>query len=313
MLLRVCRKSGNDLVCLGSPTVFVKAAAEFGSDKVVLLDRNVTVIQHLEALVKGARIFCVDILVDAIPFIQADLVVADPPWYPEYMLAFLWAASRICRLGGHVLVSLPPRGTRVTVIEEVDRLIVYSKRLGFIVRRVVENCLPYETPPFESNALRAAGCHLSAQPWRRGTLAVFERIATTNVERPRCSADIPWSEAALYGTRFRFRGHDRSSRCDPTLVPLVNGDVLPTVSRREPLREYVDVWSSGNRVFRCSAPDTLRQIVELLGAGTNPHDAVVSTGMPFHQVSKRLIGQAVTQITELATMERNERQFIGEG
>ena len=40
-----------------------------------------------------------------------------------------------------------------------------------------------------------------------------------------------------------------------TLESLVSGDILPSVSRDDARRGRVQIWTSGNRVFRSSAPD----------------------------------------------------------
>jgi len=47
-------------------------------------------------------------------------------------------------------------------------------------------------------------------------------------------------------------------------LPLIAGDVLPSVSARHPLRSEVDVWTSGNRVFRCEEGAKLVALCEHL-------------------------------------------------
>jgi hypothetical protein len=39
------------------------------------------------------------------------------------------------------------------------------------------------------------------------------------------------------------------------LIPWIDGDVLPSVSRRDPRRRLAHVWTSGNRVFRTDNPE----------------------------------------------------------
>jgi hypothetical protein len=314
-ILGICCQYGEHLVCMGTPTVFLKSGKFLRADKVVLLDKNPAVIQHIAESMRGSQVHRLDLLVDPIPDIQSDVVVTDPPWYPEYMAAFVWAASQICRHRGHLLISLPPRGTRPTVNAEVAQVLAFATALGFCVRQVRDDYLPYETPPFESNALSAVGCRLCGGPWRRGTLCVLQKLEHSRVRRPRFDTSVAnWTEANLHGTRFRFRHKRLVGFDDPSLIPLVEGDILRTVSRREPLRKCVDIWSSGNRVFRCLAPAILWRIADSLAAGENPTDLVrASTTISLNRWSKRLVQYAAEQIEGLALTEHFERRFFGKG
>jgi hypothetical protein len=123
-----------------------------------------------------------------------------------------------------------------------------------------------------------------------------------------------WSEAELYGTRFRFRLRGQTGFDDPSLRHLIKGDVLPSVSRRVDLRETVDVWSSGNRVFRCLAPRILQTVVESLAAGKLPTDVLAeSLRQPLGPKYGHLIQNTATQIERLAAAECRERQMIEKG
>lgn len=314
-LLRFSLELGETLACMGTPSVFVRAVKELGVDQVELFDSNRSVVRHVKKTVPGARVHRLNLFNDLIPRTRSDVVVADPPWYIEHAFAFLWAASQICRVRGHVLISLPPRGTRPTIDDELLQVLRYSSRIGFRLRHIKEDHLPYETPPFESNSLSAVGCRLCGRPWRRGTLCVFQKIKRTCTPRPRFeSPGERWSEASLYGTRFKFRHRRLSGFDDPSLRSLVDGDILPTVSRRERLREQVDVWSSGNRVFRCSAPGILRRIVECLDAGASPADKIEnSRRMSLSRPHRRQIQRAAEQIEGIALTENSERRFFGKG
>ncbi|MGH3718356.1 MAG: hypothetical protein ACRDRI_05830 [Pseudonocardiaceae bacterium] len=44
---------------------------------------------------------------------------------------------------------------------------------------------------------------------------------------------------------------------------LVHGDVLATVSRRDPARKRVGMWTSGNRVFTPANPLAIGQLITL--------------------------------------------------
>lgn len=294
------------------------AFKKFGPQRSILLDQNIAVIKYLTALSGDANSIQFNVFADSIPAIRTEYVVADPPWYLEHIKAFLWVASKICHLGGRIALSLPPKGTRPTIAAELSQIFEYALKLGLDVKQIKEDCLTYETPPFESNALRAAGCNVKSVSWRRGTLCVFQRVANVKIERPRYSCPTAhWLEAELYGTRFRFRCRDRGqSRIgfdDPSLHSLVVGDILPSVSRRHPLREEADVWSAGNRVFRCDASHILHQIVGLLAKKTLPHKIPLSLEMPLTKQAARQVQRAAVQIEKVAATERFERRFIGRG
>ena len=314
-LLRECRSLGQKMICLGTPTVFVAAGRNRAFADVVLIDKNATTVDRLSVLSPG-KVHELDLFTDPLPKLQAEVLVMDPPWYCEHIAAFLWAASRLCPVRGSVLVSLPPRGTRPTIREELRSVFSWAKQLGFVTQRLEENALAYGTPPFERNALRAVGIGLAANDWRRGTLCIFEKVNDKDVPRPRInSTDFEnWREASLLGSRFFFRRGTHVGFDDPTLATVVPGDILPSVSRRHRLREYADVWSSGNRVFRCRAPGVLKTIVEALADGHDPSDAVVtSTGYELDSRSKRLVTRAAQTIHHLAAVELDERRFIGNG
>jgi hypothetical protein len=70
-----------------------------------------------------------------------------------------------------------------------------------------------------------------------------------------------WTERVLGRVRLRVRlGCDVAH--DPRLTRLVEGDVLPSVSRRDPRRVEARVWTSGNRVFGCTAPSKLLRLLD---------------------------------------------------
>jgi hypothetical protein len=72
----------------------------------------------------------------------------------------------------------------------------------------------------------------------------------------------------------RVPGETRSEQAG--LVSLIEGDILPTVSRRDPRRRLAQVWTSGNRIFRTDNPRLLFDAAlscsgEDLGTGVQHH------------------------------------------
>jgi hypothetical protein len=186
----------------------------------------------------------------------ADVVVADPPWYLAAQLAYLWAAKQLLRPGGFLLASIPPIGTRPAILLQREALNAQTESWGFSSLSIRPAALRYRTPPFELNALRAAEILVDLAEWRSGDLAVYQRTSTVALNRPRIAASmgVAWAEVCINGIRIKIRQGRKSAHSDslsPELVSLVDGDILPSVSARHPLRADVDVWTSGNRVFKC--------------------------------------------------------------
>jgi len=99
------------LALLGMPSVYQAAIAD-PNRPAILLDATRTTIAALrhDGLSPGQKhqvaAQC-DLTRDALPAIHAGVVLLDPPWYEDHMRAFLWAATALCRIGGHILVSFP--------------------------------------------------------------------------------------------------------------------------------------------------------------------------------------------------------------
>lgn len=309
-LLDIAQKHGEKLICLGTPSVFATATMRPSFQLSTLLDRNASLTSDLPHL--SHDIYCCDILRDDLPQLEAEVVVADPPWYGEYYRAFLWAASEMCPMGARVLLSLPSEGTRPRIPEEAAEILDWAEQLGFTVSVVEENRLSYVTPHFERNALLAAGVNLSRPAWRKGTLCILKKQFVASMPRPivNPSRRDSWEEARLYGTRFFFRKRSIVGCDDPSLIPLVNGSILASVSRTHRLRQFVDVWTSGNRVFRCQSPMLLQEIVQTIAR--RGHDRGADG---FYRIRRglNLLDQSVQAIHDLASMERDERRFIGTG
>jgi hypothetical protein len=304
-----------DMVALlGTPSVLQAAVAGRVPRQWVLLDTNPLMTTWLAHAAPDARVLQWDVRQDPLPDLVAALVIIDPPWYEDYMRAFLWAACQLCALGGYLLVSVPPAGTRPGMVQEWSRTLAWTRQLGLNLLQEEVAALPYTTPPFERNALHAEGLYMISEDWRRGNLAVFVRTQLAHVPRPQPIDDAAWAEEVLLGMRIRIRPQPAGGFQNPTLKSLVPGDVLPSVSRRDPRRQFVDVWTSGNRIFACPGRHVLRQIVTAVAAGHSPAEAVaVYLQRPLHPEEKRLVTRAAYQLLRIARREQHEYMLFGEG
>jgi hypothetical protein len=62
---------------------------------------------------------------------------------------------------------------------------------------------------------------------------------------------------------------------EAALIRVLAGDILPSVSRRDPRRGHADLWTSGNRVFQTDNPQVLLDAAiscaaEAMGSGLQP-------------------------------------------
>jgi SAM-dependent methyltransferase len=308
----------DDVVALLDAPSIMRAVVERDYPRrALLLDRNVTPNGDLAASVRptDAVVHC-DLGEDPLPDVSTSIVVLDPPWYDEDIRAFLWAAHRLCKVGGHVLLSVPPIGTRPGVTEEQARLMDWARALGFAPVRTAVAALPYASPLFERNALRAEMVSNVPPEWRRGDLAVLVREDARVLPRPSAPPQMDrasaWVEEALQGVRFRIRRSGPASTMDTPLLPCVPGDILPSVSRRDG-RRHADVWTSGNRIFRCRDPHAFTSILRGLAGDHDPYTEMRAiVGRQLTQVEVALISYTTRQVRRIITLERAEAGLVGE-
>ena len=70
---------------------------------------------------------------------------------------------------------------------------------------------------------------------------------------------------------------------DPRLQSIVEGDVLDTVSQRDPRIKSVDVWTMGNRVFACENTEAFLKIASAWSERRPILDAVASGSSDYSE------------------------------
>jgi hypothetical protein len=297
------------IVLLGTPTLALEATRQGRTGSVSLFDKNPTLIATARVSSANFASFSTDLVWGA-PVEIGDAVVAfaDPPWYPEYIAAFLWAASRLTRVGGRVFLSFPPVGTRPGILDERAASIAQASRFGLRLESIEIGALAYRMPLFERNTFLAAEVPEVADDWRRGDLIEFVHAERMSAPRP-----VPpgppdvWDDVAVGVVRMKCKSSlDREFR-DPTLSPVVPGDMLVTVSRRDPARASADIWTCGNRVFRCAGPDVFRTILSAIGHGEDVEEAVESAvGRDLCFEESHMVCRAAEQASDLLQREESE-------
>jgi hypothetical protein len=306
LIERLATHATDEIVLIGTPTLFQAARSTGMGVRCTLIDRCLATVSALAA---GSRekLHTVDVLTGVLPRLSARVVMADPPWYEEFARAFLWASSQLVRNGGTVLLSAPPLGTRPGIEQEFRRLVAFANELGLELHSMDE-CLRYDSPPFEKNAMRAAGRSGVPIDWREGILARFEKMRDSVAARPNVeSSRNNWTEHTVFGVRLLIRRWLPRALGNPRLVKIVDGDILDTVSRRDPRRELADVWTSGNRVYACSDTHTLAWILEAIRTGHGPESYVEEAfGRQLTPTERTAVIEATKQVSTVLSRELEE-------
>lgn len=190
---------------------------------------------------------------------QAAAVMVDPPWYIPQFKEMLGEASHACRIGGFVLVSVPDKGVRPGIEDDLSQIAVAASQAGLEFCESRERWLGYRTPLFELNAMRAAGVMAWLPEWRRGTLAVYRKRSVG--KRWPASAKPTGFELTLEGVRIRLLADDRTRGME--MIPIHPGEIFPSVSARAPNRSRASLWTTGNRAFSAPYAETLCALLEL--------------------------------------------------
>lgn len=291
------------VLLLGTPTLFHYAKERRLGRTTVLLDRECS-----EAAEGSFHAVRCDLMTELPVNAKFDVVVADPPWYPSEMRAFLKTAARKAKKGTKIMVSVPALGTRPGIQREWSELLMWAQGAGLRFVDYEERALPYISPLFERNALRAAGVESCPQDWRRGDLAIFEYDgAPTETASLALVSQDQWKEVRFGSVRICIRPQLYAGWNDPRLRQVVAGDILPSVSRRDKRIASVAAWTSGNRVFSCEGTFALWKIAEALKAHACPASRLASEiGEKLSRRQEREVEEAAERLNETVAIEEQE-------
>lgn len=260
---RVRRIAGLDgrVVLIGAPSVWAVLAQDSGQANATLIDASAELILYLtrHKLPVNVDVIRCDVLAEADRDLglSAEVVLCDPPWYPEHYDAFLVAASRCLVIGGTLLLSLLPVGTRPVAVKDRWAVLRAAQDLGMSLQEIRPGLLAYETPAFEVNSLRLTGMSTIGR-WRYGDLAVFRQVtvASPSVRRKgirrawkSMNHSEQWHELIMGRNKVKLRGPFDDLDVPPEIRSIEENDVLPSVSRRYPGRSRIDLWLWDNRVY----------------------------------------------------------------
>jgi hypothetical protein len=268
-VIRVCEEienlrlaPGSEVLCLGCPTVYLIGKLRLSHLKFRLWDKNAPPSDQIEDAREISRTDISDVLP---PFPSVAAVVIDPPWYREFYELFIWAGFNCLPLQGRMILSSPPEGTRPTASQEFSAMIKWCSDLGLKLDSRVQCCLPYRSPLFEVNALRAQGVSNVPLNWRRGDLVVLTKLSGGSFAKPRCSSlSKNWDEMRVRSSRIKIH---HGKRLDGAIFrPAGEYDIIPSVSSAHSHRLSANVVTSGNRFFRTSVSDEVFECLTAIDA-----------------------------------------------
>ena len=273
----------DSVLILGMPTLFANIYERDVTQSVTLVERNKPIIHGLKKFVNHkAKIHDADIFKIAPEKLGIyHFVVMDPPWYSEHFYQFVWLAARCLEVGGILAISIPPINTRPDI--DIERLswFQFCQQQGLCLENLFANHLEYTMPFFEFNAFRAGGIKNILPFWRKGDFAIFKKIKEQHSERKQYEEKASgWIEKEIDTIRIRIKPGEKDKGEAFSYVSLVKGDILPTVSSRDPRRNEANVWTSGNRIFKVSNPTLFLNCIEQLN-GHNPLDDNVKSVKQF--------------------------------
>lgn len=260
---------------IGSPSLF-RYYCESHSKAVefFLIDFNANKHINKEMLPTNAHVINCNLNYDLdmelrVDQIYADLVVMDPPWYPEYYKKFFDIGDIIGDAKCLIYGVFPPVLTRDSILAERSDIDAYVRKLGFEDLQYEPLCVEYYTPPFEQNVLKANGIRNYPMCWRKGDFFITFRTEKTAIDHGNTGIIIRnggWTEKNIENVRFKLRQSTFSEDMEFNirLDSLYENDIYPSVSRRFKGHEKINVWTSGNRVYYCSNIPTLFMIFEHL-------------------------------------------------
>jgi hypothetical protein len=296
------------MVHIGTPSTFAIAVEHYGEHRHVLLERNAVAVHMLQSRVSDKQeVIHIDLTRQAPPSLGAAVAILDPPWYVADTLAFLAAGSHACRKGAMLLVCQPTSATRPGIAVEREQINQVLPALGLEVEEVRQRAVRYQTPHFEAMSLRVTEPGLNVPvDWRTGDLLLVRKTAPSHWKLARSIGGEPWKEVQFGPVRIKLRATDTAE----DLTSLVPGDVLESVSRRDPIRSSIGFWTSGNRVYGLAHPGRVGKLVQLCNGDLKAMQFTVSRTLSHAKqldipasVASRLFDVLLVELQEHTTFE----------
>jgi hypothetical protein len=271
----ISRKTSS--IFLGTPTIARRALA--GQSEFTLVDSNPFVGLRFPELRKFIHYSSVEQLTGN--FAQPSLIMLDPPWYLPSIKYWLSKASQFAAQSTTIVMPLFQSLTRPAAARERFTILELAETIGSV--ELIEDCLSYDSPLYEQEALLSS--RVSAHPnWRRADLLVIRRPSSVSLpSMDEANLQEVW-ETYLIGSqvvRLRLHPMPRGRKFLTAPIAGTRDYVLGTVSARDPLRKYADIWTSRNRIAIVGDLRRMRYLLSMLSTSFEPnskvHSAIHST------------------------------------
>lgn len=234
--------------------------------------------------------------------VEADCVVADPPFYSDIVAAFLYAAAAGLRGGGHLFLVLPSRWARPAASTDADAALTLAHDLGFTMLDRRPDAARYVTPKFERATHHRLGLPGVPNRWRTADLAQLTLSRRTLHAVPSSHSDRHlWHEVRLGEARWRIRvpaTTDPNLSIGPDL--LIDERPLVTVSRRDNARCDANVFTDDSRAYRSSQPGVLLHLLRARSIGRDVTAAVADLlGRPLAEQERATLDAVTSGLNRL--------------
>ena len=277
---------------LGSPLFGAFMSALLPESKVYILDKSGATLETIKKDVDSKRVRLVHYdAEDPLPRELvgiADMVFFDPPWYMDYYDLFLRRSLQLA-YGRYATVAfvLFPLLTRPASLQERKRVFEIAMSYGLSLVSMDTQVAHYYTPQFEQETL--AGKGIDAKNWRRGDLAVFISDGTRLPENIALRVEEGYWQELIIGkikVKVRVKDENPGTYISPELLDFSDGNVaLPTVSRRDPIRKEIDLWTSTQRGFKIKGWKAIWKIVEGIRDNLSLEEVFESVRQEYPNVS----------------------------
>jgi hypothetical protein len=238
----------SNLVMLGVPSLFLLINDDpqlLSKCGMLLIERNSLSQNHLN----NTGIVCGDIRQMNL-YNYADVLLCDPPWYMGAIKSFIISAQEMLRVNAQLLLIVPPVGVRESIELEYREIKDFANKFGFEYKSIETERMSYITPPFEYNALVTSGITSFPVDWRHGSLMIFNKIKEVDgydVEKEEVPND--WEDFSIKNIRFKVKNEETGK--NENIAHLCPNDIYPSVSMRLEVKNQANVWTSGNRIYKC--------------------------------------------------------------
>ena len=269
-LITQINRPEESVLLLGMPTLFANICDKDIPQTVKLVERNEPIIDSLCKLVNEKTSITKADIFKAKPqdIGKHSCAIMDPPWYSLHFFQFVWLAAKALKVGGTMIISIPPINTKPDIDTQRLEWFDFCQKQGLCIENLFASRLEYAMPFFEFNAFRAAGIKDILPFWRTGDVVTFKKIRDTDTVRPEfIEPTSTWKEITFDTVRIRVNTALKSDG-DFEIKSLVPTDILPSVSKSDPKRQGVNIWTSGNRIFYTNKPDIFLKYAKTFGNPT---------------------------------------------